>query len=479
MESCDVLVVGGGPAGATASALLAREGFSVVLAERSRFPRYHVGESLLPAALVVLNLLGVRHRVEGAGFQIKRGTHFEWGSQAWDYHFREVSDVYAQSWQVSREEYDAILLEHAASLGVRVVQGTEVHDVEFAELGQPVSARLRGQHDQQLSFRILIDASGRAGLLATKYLGTRMYHEGLRNVALWAYWSHGRAPDVGPEGAVNVCSTRDGWLWGIPLREGVWSVGLVLPKAALNHAVRSGASLEQIYSRSVEDSELIRCTLISARRASGLYREQDFSYGTRCFAGPAFFIVGDAACFVDPLLATGIHLAQYSAYLAAAAAASELRDEVSQLDACSFYSSSYAATYTRILSLVASFYDMQDDPGSAFHLARQLIVDDALNALEPRRAFMSIAAGLQDFEDSGHAVHDANLRQLFTVHKEVVRASVHADQGESHAETRRLALVQHDLTAMLNRLVPTESEQTNHRYKAVNKPRLGLESVDS
>ena len=198
-----VLVIGGGPAGSTASSLLKREGFDVALFEREVFPRYHIGESILPLCHPVLELMGCREKVANHGFHKKTGQYFHWGKEQWDYRFGGLSGNRTFTWQVERAEFDKILLDHAASLGVDVRQGRRVTEVHF-DGERPVSVSWAdtetgesGRHE----FDYLIDASGRAGIMANKYLQGRTVHESFRNVAVWGYWHDSQELPEAPAGA--------------------------------------------------------------------------------------------------------------------------------------------------------------------------------------------------------------------------------------------------------------------------------------
>src|SRR5436853_3651468 len=195
-HSC--LIIGGGPAGSTAAALLAREGFDVTLVEREFFPRYHIGESLLPSLLAFLDLTGAREKVEAHGFQRKPGGHFTRGSQQWDLLFNDLSGAHTYSFQVIRSEFDQLLLDHAQSQGAKVLQGVEVQKLHFdqTEPQRPVGATLADLGGSgktwDVSFDFLVDASGRSGVMASRYLRNRRYHEAFKNVAVWSYWKNTR-----------------------------------------------------------------------------------------------------------------------------------------------------------------------------------------------------------------------------------------------------------------------------------------------
>src|ERR1700691_4756549 len=344
-DATQILVIGGGPAGSTAATLLAREGFDVTLAEREHFPRYHIGESILPSCLPILDLLGVREQVNAHGFQRKGGAYFAWGPQEWSLTFGDLMGGNMFAWQVVRSEFDQILLDHARSQGVSVFEGVTVHDVTFAQ-GRPVSARWTAKDDdgsQQgtIDFDFLVDASGRSGLLATRQFKSRRFHDVFRNVACWTYWEGAKKLEKGPEGAIAVCSLPHGWLWAIPLNAGTTSVGLVTGKDLFNEQRQQLGGVEAVYRAALEQCPIVADLVADAVATGGFKVEQDYSYVSEKFAGPGYVITGDAACFLDPLLSTGVHLATYSAMLAAASISSILRGEIGEAEALEFYSTCY------------------------------------------------------------------------------------------------------------------------------------------
>lgn len=396
-----ILVIGGGPAGSTASALLAREGFDVTLLERDVFPRYHIGESLLPSCLEILDLLGAREKVEAHGFQKKHGGYFAWGTEEWDLDFTKLRHPY--SFQVVRSEFDQLLLEHAKSLGVKVFEGVEIKEIAF-DGERPVSAswsRAVGESEAgEISFDFLIDASGRAGILATHYFKTRRYNTSFQNVGLWGYWKGAKQLERASEGAIAVGSVPEGWLWGIPLHNGTMSIGLVTHKTHFKEQRQQGVALEQIYMNAINDCPLIQELIEEGELVTKVSAEQDYSYLSDILSGPGYFIAGDAACFIDPLLSTGVHLATFSGMLAAASLSSVLRNEVTPEEARTFYAQSYRHSYLRLVVIVSGLYQQYNGKASYFWEAQQLSHHDYANSPDLSEAFLHVVTGMEDLLDA-------------------------------------------------------------------------------
>jgi flavin-dependent dehydrogenase len=401
-EKTQVLVVGGGPAGATAAGLLARAGFSVTLLEQSKFPRYHIGESLLPTILPIMDLLGVREKLENFGFQRKHGAYLEWGTETWALDFGELSGKYTHAFQVKRDEFDLMLLEHAREMGVNVFENVEVRSLEF-EGERPVCAAWlkkaeNGAEPVQgtIRFEYLIDASGRNGVMANHYLKNRKYHNVFQNIGVWGYWKNVDRLATGREGDIAVGSIPNGWLWGIPLSDGTMSIGAVMHKNVFKE--NKSKDLKALYAEAIEASPLLKKIVAQAEMISGVLSETDYSYASDKFCGPGYFMVGDAACFLDPLLSSGVHLATMSAMLAAASIISYTLGEVSMEEAQSFFENSYRQAYLRFLVFLSAFYDVGRTKESYFWEAQRVTQQDVPSDFI-KLAFLNLVTGVKDLSD--------------------------------------------------------------------------------
>ena len=477
-QSTQVLVIGGGPGGSTAATLLALEGFNVTLMEKEVFPRYHIGESLLPSCLPIFDLLGAREKLDAYGFQVKRGGYFDWGGEQWDLTFgnkfedltfseRFVDNNYG--YQVLRADFDQLLLEHAKSQGVTVQEGTEVKRLIF-EGARPRTAvwssasRDDRTREQEIGFEFLIDASGRAGVMTTRHLRARRYHESFKNIAAWGYWKGAQKLPTGPEGALAICSVPDGWFWGIPLHDGSFSVGLINHKDTFNLKRQGGVSTDQIYHETIRECPVIADLLAPAELVTPLRIEQDYSYTTERFTGPGYFLVGDAACFLDPLLSTGVHLATYSAMLAAASLASILRGEASEEEAAAFYEQTYRQSYLRLLAVVAALYQQYRGKDSYFWEAQRLTLHDC-SAADLKQAFVDVVSGIEDLRDA-----QATLELVLNAAGKAVAEEFRARESLEPLSAEDRELTQARMQFFHSAMVRQDAQG----LYVVTKPQLGL-----
>jgi flavin-dependent dehydrogenase len=323
MRDADVLIVGGGPAGSATGTFLRQAGLSVRLFERERFPRFHVGESLLPATLPLLDRLGVGERVARHGFQLKHGAIFSDQEMQLEhtFYFLKGRPWPTYAYQVRRDEFDTVLLEHARACGVDVRQGATVERVHLDGDG----VTLEGT-DEGRSFAargaFLVDASGRDGFIAAR-AGTRERIPNLGKVALFGHFSGAhRAPGI-DEGNIRIHVFEDGWFWWIPFAGDVTSVGCVLHARTLRG--RNGA-VDQVFFEMAKRCQRVAEGLAGAEPVTPIHRVANFAYVNRPMTGDRFVAVGDSVAFVDPIFSGGVHIAIGSAELAAKAIARVFAD---------------------------------------------------------------------------------------------------------------------------------------------------------
>ena len=314
----DVIVIGGGPAGSTTSTLIAQQGFKVALFERERFPRFHIGESLIPETYWVLEKLNMLPKMQRSRFVKKYSVQFVNANGKlsapfyfWDNKPHECS----QTWQVVRSEFDQMMLDNAREHGVDAHEGVHVLDVLF-EGEKAAGVRIQdasGRRDVRSS--VVVDASGQAALLQNRFK-LRLWDPVLNKGAIWTYWE-GAYRDTGrDEGATMVLQTADrsGWFWYIPLHDNIVSVGVVAP---FDYLFKGRDGHPRTYEEEVERCPAVKQRVSSGKQVTGHFVTRDYSYRSREVAGEGWVLVGDAFGFLDPLYSSGVLLALKSGELAA------------------------------------------------------------------------------------------------------------------------------------------------------------------
>ncbi len=361
-ESPDVVVIGGGPAGSTTSTLLAQQGCRVELFERERFPRFHIGESLIPETYWVLKRLNMLPKMQHSPFVKKYSVQFVNANGKlsapfyfWDNKPHECS----QTWQVVRSEFDQLMLDNAREHGVVAHEGVRVFDVLF-ENDRAVGVTIRNEDGsfREVRAKVVVDASGQNGLIQNR-LRLRIWDPVLNKGAIWTYWE-GAYRDTGrDEGATLVLQTasKNGWFWYIPQHNNIVSVGVVAPFDYIFKNRVSPGNYAQTYKEEVDQCPAVRERVSIGRRVAGYFATKDYSYRATRVAGDGWVMVGDAWGFLDPLYSSGVLLALRSGEMAADAIVEGLAKGDTSAAQLGKWGPAFGEGVDRMRRLVCEYYD--------------------------------------------------------------------------------------------------------------------------
>ncbi|MFV0446474.1 MAG: NAD(P)/FAD-dependent oxidoreductase [Planctomycetaceae bacterium] len=313
-DSYDVIVMGGGPAGAATATLIAEQGHRVVVLERHTVPRFHVGESLVPEIYWSLERLGVLDRIREIGFPKKFSVQFF--SDGWKpsmpFYFDKYNDhESSQTWQVERADFDQLLLDNAVAKGAVVHANAQILDVLFdGDRAIGVRAKVTGadgSSTREIRSQVVVDCTGQSAYLANR-LGLKMTDPHLRKGTVWTYFRNAHRDAGRDEGATLVLQTegKQSWFWYIPLRDNVVSVGCT---GAMDDMFPKGATGESTFQRELSRCPALQERLQSAERCLDYFTTRDYSYKSKQAAGPGWVLCGDAYGFIDPVYSSGVYLA--------------------------------------------------------------------------------------------------------------------------------------------------------------------------
>ncbi|KAF8160850.1 FAD binding domain-containing protein [Crassisporium funariophilum] len=463
-QHTQVLIIGGGPAGSYAAAALAREGINVTLLESSKFPRYHVGESLIPSIRHYLRFIGAEEKMINYGFIRKPGSAIKFNQ----FKREGYTDFVAlghnnNAWNVVRSEFDHMLLNHARSTGASVYEQTKVESISFsaADPSRPVSvswthtpppcppsppasptnsafSKFDSSHTpgypassvakpQQgtTTFTHLIDATGRAGIMSTRYLKNRHFNASLKNIAVWGYWrnvgNYGSGSPRHGSPWFEALTDESGWAWFIPLHNGTTSVGVVMNEkkykakcllplppspfgdSTAQYSVDSTMVSRYLSNLSFAPGVVKLITRVGVLDEKSVKSASDFSYSSPSYAGNGYRIVGDAGAFIDPFFSSGVHLAMTSALSATATICASLRNHCSEGQAANWHTRRVSTSYTRFQVVVLSAYKQIRSQS-----------DDILSDIDEDnydRAFSFLRPVIQGASDMGARLSETELQK--------------------------------------------------------------------
>lgn len=302
----DVAIIGGGPAGSTAACVLARHGRKVVVLEREKFPRFHIGESLLPYSMKAFERLGVKEKLEAISMEKIGGeVASSCGTRKVRFYFRTGYKLeQTKSYQVKRADFDKLLLDHAAESGAEVREETEVGQVSFTEDDVRIATR-SAAGAAEVRARYVVDCSGRNSVVGTHFK-LRQTYQSLQKFSVFAHFEDVPLRDQEELNLTRLIRGRDFWFWMIAVSDTRVSVGVVMDTVRFKALKKSP---EEALQHFVESSPEMRERMAGARRVSQVYAISDYSYRNSRFTGDRWMLAGDAAGFIDPIFSTGVFLA--------------------------------------------------------------------------------------------------------------------------------------------------------------------------
>ncbi len=398
MEEFDVVIVGGGPAGSTAASLVSMQGHRALILEKERFPRYQIGESLLPATVHgICRLIGAWDAVAQVGFTRKNGaTSGGPSTRALDFSYPDSPKMAFETsyaYHVERMKFDQIMLDNARRLGTEVRECCSAKSV-LESNGRVCGVRYTDDEgtEREVSGKFVVDASGNGSRLYRQAGGQRQYSDFFRSVALFGYFEGGKRLPEPNSGNILSVAFESGWFWYIPLSPTLTSVGAVVRD---DMAAKIQGDPESALTNLIEECPMVSDYLSGAKRiTTGEYGRlrvrKDYSYHNTKFWRPGMVLVGDAACFIDPILSSGVHLATYSALLAARSINSTLAGTLDEAGAFGEFEARYRREYGIFYEFLLSFYDMNSSQGSYFWKAKK-VTESSSSELA---AFVELVGGI-------------------------------------------------------------------------------------
>jgi FAD-dependent halogenase len=466
----DLIVIGGGPGGSTAAAFVAMQRHRVLLLEKERFPIHKIGESLLPSTVNgICAMLGITEQLRQANFVKKYGGTFIWGRsrEPWTFAFSMSSSIAGPTsfaYQVERMKFDTMLLDNARSKGVDVRERQTVVDLlTDGERVVGVTAVDEAGARHELRARYVIDASGWTSTLA-QHVGTRVYSQFFRNVAVFGYFRHAKRLPAPNAGNILCVAFDRGWFWFIPLSETLTSVGAVVGQ---EHVHLLKPSPTTALSGFIEGCAPIRDLLAGADRVmTGPYGEvrvrSDYSYCHTKFWRPGFALIGDAACFIDPVFSSGVHLATYSALLAARSVNTCLRGSLPEDVAFTEFERRYRREYRYFYDFLVAFYNLDQDVESYYWAARKVLNSgDAGN-----EAFIQLVAGVGGSGEKLYGSGEPFLTHQQRLSDQLNQLSVHRSE-KSGVDGRESAGF---VTGLLTEATQVQMQAVLKEYRAPEPP---------